>query len=125
MFLILNWIGFGHEGFDGGHGFLVRTACKFANVLVADTAVLVNQIRGWPVALVVSPPGQPVIVDGYRVSQSKSLNGVLHIVDLALVGKFWIMNADDGEVVTFVLFLPFLDPRNRPLTVNSAKGPEL
>ena len=34
------------------------------------------------------------------------------------------MDADDSEIIPLVLVLPFLDPRNCSLTVDSTKSPE-
>ena len=93
-------------------------------MLVADTAVFVNQIGGWPIALIVSTPGETFIVNGYRVGYAITFNGIGYIVKLSLISKFRIMNTDDGKIVLFILCLPFLDPRNCPLAVNSTEGPK-
>jgi hypothetical protein len=53
------------------------------------------------------------------------LRGLDDIFYLLLIAKLGIVYADYGEIVTFVFVVPFPDPGNYPLAVNSAECPEL
>ena len=65
-----------------------------------------------------------IVVNCYRVFHTKALSGVKDVLYFLFVAKLRIVDADDGEIVPLVFVVPFPDPGNHPLAVNSTKGPE-
>jgi hypothetical protein len=50
---------FCEECFYRGFGFLI---VAFTDVLVTDISALVDQVQRWPVTIIISAPGSPVII---------------------------------------------------------------
>lgn len=68
----------------------------FADLEVADVALLVDHVHGWPVAIAVRAPGFPVIIDGNGVRDIQVDGGLFHVVDISFEVEFGRVNADDG-----------------------------
>jgi hypothetical protein len=116
-----NRVWFGHQ--RENQGFCLGIG-PFADMFVADVAVFVDQIAGGPEALLIGPPGLAIVVDGDRIFDAEPDGGIADVVDVFFVRKFWIMDANDGKVIAVVFVVPFPDPGNYMLAVNSTKGPE-
>src|SRR3990170_52521 len=95
-----------------------------ADMSVSDHSPLVNQQQGWPVAYLITIPYCETIVDGNRVQDAEALHSVLHVGKIPFPKELRRVNADDDEPSARVLLVPCLDPRQRPLTIDSPIGPE-
>jgi hypothetical protein len=56
--------------------------------------------------VIVSLPGLPIIVLGYRVGHIQTLDGVFQVAQLAFILKFWVMVADDDQPLIFIILVP-------------------
>ena len=93
-------------------------------MLIAYIALLVDKVSCGPIALLVRSPRCAVVIKGDCVLYFKLLRGLQYVFVLFFVAKLRIVNADDGEIVPFVFFMPFPDPGNYALAVNSTEGPK-
>ena len=95
-----------------------------ADMSVTDHSPLVNQQQGRPIACIIAVPYCEAIVDGNGEQDAEALHGVLHVGKIPFPKKLRGVNADDDEPLARVLLVPCLDPRQRPLTIDSPIGPE-
>ena len=95
-----------------------------ADMSVADHSLLVNQQQRRPVACLIAVPYCETIVDGNRVQDAEALHSVLDVGKIPFPKELRGVNANDDEPPARVLLVPCLDPRQRPLTIDSPIGPE-
>ena len=103
---------------------LGEIVCTLADMRVSDHPSLVNQMEGRPIPGVVALPYCEVVVDGYRVREPEPLHGILHVVEFPFPEELRRVDTDDDESLARVLLVPCLDPRQRPLTIDSPIRPE-
>ena len=95
-----------------------------ADMSVTDHSPLVNQQQGRPIACIVTVPYCEAVVDGNRVQDAEAFHGILDVGKIPFPKELRRVNADDDEALACVLLVPCLDPRQRPLTIDSPIGPE-
>ena len=95
-----------------------------SNVFKSDAAVLVYQVPGRPESLLVSSPRPVVVVDGDGIFYTQLIGRGDDVLQFFFVSEFGIVDADHGERFATVLLMPFPDPGNHSLAVNSAEGPK-
>ena len=95
-----------------------------ADMSVTDHSPLVNQQQRRPVARLRALPYCEAVVDGNRVQDGEALHVILHVSKILFPKELRGVNADDDEPLARVLLVPCLDPRQRPLTIDSPIGPE-
>ena len=103
---------------------LGEIVCTLADMRVSDHPSLVNQMEGRPIPGVVALPYCEVVVDGNRVREPEPLHGILHVVEFPFPEELRRVDTDDDESLARVLLVPCLDPRQRPLTIDSPIRPE-
>ena len=74
----------------------------FAEVLVADDAVGVDEVQRRPVVVGERVPDLVVVVDGDRVVDRSLAGRAPHAVDVVLEGEFGRVDADDDQPVVAV-----------------------
>ena len=92
---------------------------------IADAALLVDQVQGWPVPVVVSTPGLAVIVDRDRVGDVEVDQGLPDIVDVSFVVELRVVVADHDQPCVLVLLMPAPQRGDRSHAVYSTKGPHV
>ena len=95
-----------------------------ADMSVTDHSPLVNQQQRRPVARVIALPYCEAVIDGNRVQDAEALHSILHFGKIPFPKELRGVNADNDEPLARVLLMPCLDPRQRPLTIDSPIGPE-
>ena len=103
---------------------LSEIVCTLADMRVSDHPSLVNQMQGRPIPGVVALPYCEVVVDGNGIGQAETSHRFLHVVEFPFPEELRRVDTDDDESLARVLLVPCLDPRQRPLTVDSPIGPE-
>lgn len=112
---------FGHELLDKMLGFVIST---FAYVLIANIPLFVDEVARGPITLLVGAPSSAFVVKGDGIIDFKIDGGLQNVFDFFLVAELGVMNADDGEIVPFIFLIPFPDPGNHTLAVNSTERPK-
>ena len=97
----------------------------FAEVLVADHAVRVDEVERRPVVVVEGAPDRIVVVDRDRVVDLSLLRRLLHAVDLLLEGELRRVDADHDQPVVPVGLRPRTDVRLRAQPVDAGQRPEV
>src|SRR3989304_6321999 len=95
-----------------------------ADMSVTDPSPLVNQQQGRPVVCLIAVPNCEAVVDGNTVQDAEAFHGILDVGKIPFPKELRRGNADDDEPLARVLLVPCLDPRQRPLTIDSPIGPE-
>ena len=93
---------------DDALGLLVAS---FAELLVADDALLVDEVQRRPVVVVERAPDRVVVVDRDRVVDLSLLDRRPDAVDLVLEGELRRVDPDDDEPVVAVGLRPRADVR--------------
>ena len=116
------WIWLRDKLLNEPFGFVVSA---FADMLITNITLFVDEIARWPKTLLVSAPGGAVIVQGDGIGDPQLFRRLEDIVEIFLVNELRIVHADDRKVLSFIFLIPFPDPGNHPPAVNSTEGPEL
>jgi hypothetical protein len=107
---------------------------SFAEVVVADETVLVDEVQRRPVAVREGTPDLVVVVDRDRVVDRALLRRVSHAVDVVLEGELGRVDADDDQAVVSVgprpgahvrLLAQPVDARPRPEVDEDDMAPQL
>src|SRR5208282_3000169 len=94
-------------------------------LVLPDTAFRIDEIMRRPILIVKSSPDRIVIVDRDRIADLQIGHGLLHIVDVLLVGELRSMHADHHKTLVFVFLGPRPDIRDCPQTIDAGIGPEI
>jgi hypothetical protein len=86
---------------------------SFAELLVADDPVLVDEVERRPVAVIERAPDVVVVVDRDRVLDPSLLDRPPDSVDLVFEGELWRVDPDDDESRR----------RGRPATTRGRRAP--
>ena len=95
--------GLPQEHLENHLGSLVLT---FAEVVVADPALGIDEVERRPVVVVEGLPHGVVVVDGDRVPDIELLDAATDVVEIPLELELGSLHADDGQSVTGVLLRP-------------------
>ena len=71
------------------NNFLLLLVTSLTNMDVAKIASFVNEILGRPVAIVISAPRLPIIVNCYGVRNILINKGLFDVFQLSFIAKFW------------------------------------
>ena len=88
-------------------------------------AAFVNQVQGWPVAVLVGSPCFAVIVLCYRVWDIQVDDGLFQIVKVRFVGKLRVMVAYNDQSFVFIFVVPFPQRGNYMPAIDSTEGPHV
>ena len=97
----------------------------FAEVRVADVALLVDQVLGRPVLVRVVVPGPEVVVLHDRVRDAEPLDRGPHVRRHVLERELRRVHADDHEPLVAVGRVPRLEVRQRAQAVDARVRPEV
>ena len=98
---------------------------SFAEVLVADDAVLVDEVLGGPVAVVEGVPGVEVVVLHNGPGEAVIGNSLPDVVNVMLELELRGVDADDNEAIVGVLRMPNLEVGKGAYAVDAGVGPEV
>jgi hypothetical protein len=107
---------------DDPLGFVVAT---FAEVVVADVPVRVDEIEGGPVVVGERVPDSVVVVGGNRVLDRSLLGRLPHAVDLTLERELRSVDSDDVQPVVVIGLRPGADVRLLAQPVDARQRPEV
>ena len=110
------------QALDDPLGFLVA---PFAEVVVADDPVSVDEVQGRPVVVVERRPDRVVVVNCDRVVDRAVPRCLAHPVDLVLERELGRVDADHDEAVVAVGPRPGADVWLGAQPVNAGQGPEV
>jgi HKD family nuclease len=113
---------FGEQMLDDALGARV---VSLAEMRVSNHALRVDEVEGWPVAVVEVAPDRTAAVDGNREAHAELRDGAAHVVEVALEAELRRVNADDDESLVAVFLRPGAYLRQGPLPVDAGVGPEL
>src|SRR6185312_10470114 len=82
---------------------------SFAEMMMADLAVAIDEIMRWPVFVVERAPDLVLVIDGDGVGDLEPRNRTLHIVNIALEGEFRRVHADHDEAMIAIFLGPGAD----------------
>src|SRR5436190_8160923 len=97
----------------------------FAQVLVADDAVRVDEVERRPSIVVESAPDVVVVVERDRVVDRSLLRGLPHALDLVLERELRRVDADHDQPVVSVRLRPRPNVRLLPEPVDAGQCPEV
>ena len=98
---------------------------SFAEVLVADDAVPVDEVERRPVVVVEGAPDLVVVVDRDRVVDRSLLRRLAHEVDLVLERELRRVDSDDDQPVVSIGLRPGADVRLLAQPVDARQRPEV
>ena len=107
---------------DDALGLLVAS---FAEVLVADDALRVDEVQRRPVVVVEGAPDRVVVVGSDRVVDRSLLRRHPHPVDLVLERELRRVDSDDDQAVVAVGLRPGADVRLLAQPVDAGQRPEV
>ena len=97
------WIWFRYELLNELFSFIVSA---FADVLVADIALFIDQVSCGPESLLESAPGGAVIIQGDGVGDPQLFRCLQNVVVIFFVAELRVVHADDHKVIPFILLVP-------------------
>ena len=97
----------------------------FAEMVVADVALGIDEIMRRPVLVVEGAPDRIVVVDRDRIVDLEIGDGLAHVVDVLLEGELRRVHADHDQALVLVLLGPGADVGNRAQAVDAGVGPEI
>ena len=104
---------------------LRRLVAPFAEVVVADEAVPVDEVERRPIVVVERRPHRVVVVERDRVVDPPLARRRAHAVDLVLEGELRRVDADHDQPVVPVGLRPPPHVRLRAQPVDARQGPEV
>ena len=113
---------FAEQRLDGGLGFSIP---PFANVDIAQMSPFVDQIKGWPIAVLEGTPIGAFVVLNDRVGHAQVDNGLLEVLQVTFMIEFRVMIADEHQALSGVLFMPSPQRGDHIPAINSAKSPHV
>ena len=97
----------------------------FAEVVVADLPLCIDQVLCRPIAVLERTPDLVVIVDCNRITDLELLDRLFDVVDLLLEGEFRGVYTDDDQALILVFFGPGANIGEGPDAVDAGIGPEI
>src|ERR1700730_9126049 len=96
-----------------------------AEMVMADAPFRIDEIGSWPIFVTERLPDRAIIVDGDRIVDFQTSDGLAHIADIPLEREFGRMYADDNETVIPVFLSPGPDIRQRVQAIETIERPEI
>jgi hypothetical protein len=97
----------------------------FAEMVVTDAALRIDEIQRRPIAIVERAPHTEVTVDRYRVGHAKHLHAGANVVEVALELELRRMHADDDQSLVLVLVGPGANVGLLALPIDAGVRPEI
>ena len=111
------------QSFLNGH--LSFDVAAFANVIVNNVAVFVDEVFPWPVLVSVELPQLIVRVENHRVLDVVVSDSALDIFRFFFKRKFRGMHADNHKTLVGVKLVPTIQMRLRPNAVHARVCPKI
>ncbi len=104
---------------------LALAVLAFAEMVVADLALRIDEVMRRPVLVVEAAPDRIVVVQRDRVVDAQILHRLGHVGRILLEREFRRVHADHHQAVVLVLVGPAAHVRQRADAVDAGVGPEI